>query len=1398
MIYVPRWALKSSVVLAVIVGVVSITSTAEAVVKKNITAFLRVPSQPSMRTDLLRLPLTASALSALRGVEEDRAGAFGEFRPGVGLGNHNPIDWGWTLIVSPTGSARTIVDISITHLNGAEGWSTVNSSAYPLVVVSSGGNQLNTRYGDSFSVPANTAATFFLYGQRETPVWSGGQISVLYSDGSRDQATIPVNVTSIDASSFTPPSPPPSPTTPNPTTDTNPSTVPVLNSSNTTVTLMTDTSDYAGMWDAYEPGRGLNGNASDWGFVLSVPTASVRRVLNDITITHQGTPAEAWSTSNDTAYPLVVFNGYNQLNFDATDKITLLPGATIRFALYGQKERQTWAGGTARLTFSDGTVLNLTITDGRPRSSTPPPSVPPPAPPAPTVVVPTIANTTVTLKTDTSDYAGSNGVFDSGVGLGNRNPADWGFVLKLPASSASLVIKDITIGNLTGSAPEAWSTSVSSAYPLVVFKGNNQLNFSYGDRITVLPGETTLALYGQRESEWRVGNAAITLLNGTVITVPIVDGRLNPTRQTNTPPPTVPVPPTTPSVTPNTANSSIILNSDTSDYAGMWYKFEPGIESGNRNPADWGFVLDLPASTVNRVIRDISLTNQRGTEGWSTSQPAAYPLVVLKNGSQLNFAYGDRITLLPGQTRLALYAQKEGAWSGGNATISFIDGASVTLPIVDRRTNPIAFTATLPTTNEFVGPVPPPVFPAATPTIVADVAASLIGDTNENDHAGTWGVFEGDHNSDWAVRFDVKAAPVARVLSDISMVHRDGQEGWSTSQRAAYPLVVFTYGTGSQLNFSYGDRITIPANTTGRFVLYGQKASTAWTKGNILYTWLGQPTLSTPIVDERFPNASTTPATPIPSVVPPSSTIPTSTLPIITPVPVISPPTTRLPNNAQPMGTIQVTSQTKDRAGADFKSDGKPDWEWTVHLKAASGPRTIVGAWIEASVDVGMEKWSDMASAYYSPLVITDTNGVQLNTGHSDTRITIPANKDVTLLFYGQKKKLWSGNNAQAVINVYDGVNTSSVVIPMRDDQNVWSTGDNQNYYNPNDTVHINVSKAAYSIWNIVGDDSFTPGTAMSGDKTSSGKDYYITHNLPDDLAFDLDVTVDAQRTKAVGIKEIALHSGYDYWSTHDRTSHISHVGAERWQWHPLAVFVRPQPGPLLGPQLNNHYNQSLGLTVQPGQTLHVVLAAQLEYPWKDGFVEVTFDDGTSQKYVINTLDGAAFASIAYGGMKEDQIGPRLAKSANSFAPGAPRNTRAVGGAHDTRIDVIVYPSSYERLIDEFALTGTGGNKGMNWSTKNTGGATYPLAVFSEGKRLNTEFGQQFFIPAGKSKVFTLYAQNESVTSEFDYSDLTIKFSGGGFFMYRILTGVLPRTTNGYDGSTPRFTEPHFRINSYW
>ena len=136
-------------------------------------------------------PISASLSFTLLSSVTDHAGAWGNFGPGAGNLNNSHDDWNWSATLAlPAG--KTAKSIAVDAINGNSHWSTSNSSYYPLVVLENG-SQLDSSYGATIPLSAGIH-TLALYGQKESTIFPGFTLTVIFTDGSSMSAVIPAPV----------------------------------------------------------------------------------------------------------------------------------------------------------------------------------------------------------------------------------------------------------------------------------------------------------------------------------------------------------------------------------------------------------------------------------------------------------------------------------------------------------------------------------------------------------------------------------------------------------------------------------------------------------------------------------------------------------------------------------------------------------------------------------------------------------------------------------------------------------------------------------------------------------------------------------------------------------------------------------------------------------------------------------------------------------------------------------------------------------------------------------------------------------------------------------------------------------------------------------------------------
>ncbi len=150
---------------------------------------------------------------------------------------------------------------------------------------------------------------------------------------------------------------------------------------------------------------------------------------------------------------------------------------------------------------------------------------------------------------------------------------------------------------------------------------------------------------------------------------------------------------TAPTVTQQSAGTSVSasLRYAQENKAGLWSWFRPGPGNINENVNDWNWemTLNLPGK---KTISRITLIHNAPGEVWSTGysrylkdgtdlykgrEEHPYPLVVFRDGTQINTAYDQTIEAEFGDT-FKLYGQpEEEVFAGGKIVVEFSDGTKV-------------------------------------------------------------------------------------------------------------------------------------------------------------------------------------------------------------------------------------------------------------------------------------------------------------------------------------------------------------------------------------------------------------------------------------------------------------------------------------------------------------------------------------------------------------------------------------------------------------------------------------------------------------------------------------------------------------------------------------------------
>ncbi|MBU6390065.1 hypothetical protein KGQ31_00770 [Patescibacteria group bacterium] len=166
--------------------------------------------------------------------------------------------------------------------------------------------------------------------------------------------------------------------------------------------------------------------------------------------------------------------------------------------------------------------------------------------------------------------------------------------------------------------------------------------------------------------------------------------------------------------------SATVLNSFT-DHAGTWGQFNGGGGIITTGDSDWNISLSLTLGST-KTIKSISVYHTgsgapSSTEGWSTASSDDmgrndFPLVVFQNNTQLNTAYDKTFgPLQAGTYQYVLYGQVETPnWYGGKVVVDFTDGTQTTAPILASSYVPLTSTTN---TNQLSTPTLSSVLPVS-------------------------------------------------------------------------------------------------------------------------------------------------------------------------------------------------------------------------------------------------------------------------------------------------------------------------------------------------------------------------------------------------------------------------------------------------------------------------------------------------------------------------------------------------------------------------------------------------------------------------------------------------------------------------------------------------------------
>jgi hypothetical protein len=243
-----------------------------------------------------------------------------------------------------------------------------------------------------------------------------------------------------------------------------------------------------------------------------------------------------------------------------------------------------------------------------------------------------------------------------------------------------------------------------------------------------------------------------------------------------------------------------------------------------------------------------------GGNSWSTSNSYSYPVVVYKDGSQLNTAYGQTLGTYSGSATLTLYTQiANSRFSGGTLTVKFTDGTYASTPVGAS---------------------------AITADTLLDGLNFWLYEVNE-DKVGTNGVFgpgpaagAGNTNvADWKWKTMLSLGSPKSIKS-VVMVHSAYGEAWSTSADSSllgkqlYPLVISykgkgeeygsnEYSVGTQLASAYDMPLGAYAKGSHLFAMYGQRETTPFKGSKLVVTFTDESKVETSMPARNWPLPTT-------------------------------------------------------------------------------------------------------------------------------------------------------------------------------------------------------------------------------------------------------------------------------------------------------------------------------------------------------------------------------------------------------------------------------------------------------------------------------------------------------------------------------------------------------------
>ncbi|MEK7501878.1 MAG: peptidoglycan-binding domain-containing protein [Patescibacteria group bacterium] len=673
------------------------------------------PVTPINTSGYQKLPTDSniSGTASLASADEDKA-----FKWGAGQQIHGP-DWKWLISITNSGSsAKTIKRMVVVHNTGGEGWATdasannlVSKSLYTLATTqttSCGKScQPYTSYTDNIAtpIPANSSMSFFAFGYPASQRFSGGYLLIEFTDGTSATINIPASsITPSTSSQITTSVIQPSITVLSPNggesfaqgeslnviwnsaSPTQSVDVKILNSndqvlSNPIQYNVRPSSSNAqsigfatspsiipiGQYKARVCSSGTN-NCDDSnsyfsiispvsnvapaislagpqptsvGSRLSVYVANAGRQGNMILTTFDG--SKTWSTGY--AVDVTALNGFS--SYDGSKLTITIPSTIGRGVNPGM-----WNEPTVPIT-NGNYKLYVTALDANNNFIK-----------SNVIDVQIVNNTTQPPITGTQSITPSASTIDSG------SSVKFNFTFPSNTVRASLYLACPT-GVTEGTSKCNQYTDVTSNTDYTVI-----LNNSSSQSQEVVPN---YYIYTSDNPNYAKGiTSQVTVKPGQATTV------------------------TTPNQTLTTSISAY-LSDASADKAGTNFSPGLGIQNAwqNKNANDWHWRVIVKADANAKMnISSITINHNTAGEAWSTSDSRYYPLVVFKNGVQINTAYGNMVDISSaGTNTFDLYGQPETTtFSGGTITVKFGDGTSVSSSIPASNAKQITVSAQAGTT----------------------------------------------------------------------------------------------------------------------------------------------------------------------------------------------------------------------------------------------------------------------------------------------------------------------------------------------------------------------------------------------------------------------------------------------------------------------------------------------------------------------------------------------------------------------------------------------------------------------------------------------------------------------------------------------------------------------------